>query len=89
MGSYLPAFSHAKVFLGHEFNTNDFWKKWALADSFYRGTMSRNELEILFKSNKIEYVFWDRDKPEKSYQEFMEPVFTASGGKAVLYKVIY
>jgi len=76
IGTLLPAYTHNKVYIGHEVSTADFWGKYALSNRFfYEKDMNRDEVQKILGNNRIEYVFWDSGPLPEIYSEFMAPVF--------------
>jgi len=84
-GSFIPAFSFVKVFIGHEFDTNNFWQKWDTADKFYKGVMTKDEALTLLKNHNIAFVLWDYGSPVENYKDFLTEVYAVPG--LTLYKV--
>ena len=85
VGVYIPAFSHNKVFIGHEGSTFDFWTKWYLSIRFFDGLNTTDEAQKILKDYKISYVYWDRGELPPAYGSLLEPIFQSRSVR--LYKV--
>lgn len=84
-GVYIPAFSHNKVFIGHEGSTFDFWTKWYISNRFFDGLYTGQEAGKMLRDYKISYVWWDRGELPTAYRSLLEPIF--GSGSVRLYKV--
>lgn len=80
-GMYIPAFTHNKVYVGHELATLNFWEKNYQADKFFANNMSFEEARLLFTLNRIFYVYWDNlsfGQPTETYMKLMQEVFNSN-----------
>jgi hypothetical protein len=74
-GMYLPAYTNAIVYVGHEFSTPNFQEKFFLSEQFFRGMMPMDTVRQFLKDNGIEYVFWDVPERPDRYNDFFQEVF--------------
>lgn len=74
-GMFIPAFTHNRVYTGHEAIAN-FGEIYWYAESFMEGKLPKEDAGKLLGENNISYVFWDTGVLPTHYQGLMEPVFT-------------
>jgi hypothetical protein len=80
LAALLPAFTHARVLVGHEFyNSMNFAGNSALVKSFYENAFTPKEAGAFLKTNRMKYAifgFTTAGFNESAYTDLFEPVFS-------------
>lgn len=63
VSAMVPAFTHSRVFIGHDSNTPNYSQKVGEAMAFYQGTMTDQEVKRFVSSNHIAYIMFGLDAP--------------------------
>jgi len=69
IGNFIPANTAKRVFLGHQFQTQDFQEKYQKMVSFYQGKMKEKEALSFLNTNNISYVFWGPEERKINNQK--------------------
>lgn len=56
-GNLLPAFTNNRVFVGHLLNTYQYLEKMKVAEKFFKGEMTKEEVENLFTAYNLKYIW--------------------------------
>lgn len=75
VGSYLPALTYNKVYIGNETSTYNFSQKWWFAEQFFKKALPAGEVKQLLSQNDINYVFWDQGDLLPDYAQFMVKIY--------------
>lgn len=74
-GMFIPSYTFASVYVGHELVTIDYFDKLDRSWAFFRSQMPLSDTGRFFKDNHIEYVFWDIPESPQRYALYMKEVF--------------
>lgn len=83
-GNYIPAYAGNFVYFGQS-NTVDYNRKGGEVDRFFKGEMTQDEAKELFRSGRIDYVFFSVQEKEVSgghpptdFYPFLQPIYQNS-----------
>ncbi len=89
-GMIVPVFADKNVYIARPIFTPDFENKLNIADQFYQGNMNQDEVQKLFKDNKIGFVFltfMEKYLPQNLEKyRFLKIIYDKEGVK--IYKVL-